>query len=274
MDLKTHQQALEAHYQKQIDGRRVFWRDKYKPYMSLYRDRRVQRDREIAGALPDPIGSVLDIGCGQGDLLAQLSPRAQTVVGTDLVDVMVETARANLRDYANVRVLAAPAEDLPFPDQSIDAAILADVIEHLLEPIGCLKEIRRVLKPGGLLVITTPNAPIEARWKRLDRVLNAPFLWLHRRKPKAPSGAFEYLYRKEELATLARRAEYEIRDHRLIEFYPGSEGGGSFARVLRLIARQRHLREWIVEPVFRRLFAFIERRERFNNRQLLVLQKP
>ncbi|HUL51207.1 MAG TPA: class I SAM-dependent methyltransferase [Candidatus Nitrosotalea sp.] len=274
MDLEANQQALETHYQKQLDGRKVFWKDKYKPYMSLYRDRRLHRDREIANALPNPVGSVLDIGCGQGDLLALLSPRAQTVVGTDLVDVMVETARVNLRDYPNVRVLASPAESLPFPDQSIDAAILADVIEHLLDPVGCLREIRRVLKPAGLVVITTPNAAMEMKWKRLDQVLNAPFRWFRRRKPVTRQAPFERLYRREELVAIAHQADYRIRTHRFIEFYPGSEGGGSFARVLRLIARERHLREWIVEPVFRKLFAAIERRERFNNRQLLVLQKP
>jgi hypothetical protein len=60
----------------------------------------------------------------------------------------------------------------------------------------------------------------------------------------------------------------------MIEFYPGAEGGGTFGRVLRLIARQKHARQFVVEPVFRTIFNGIESLRVFNNRQLLVLEKP
>jgi len=273
VNYQAHQQQLEAYYQKQIGGRTVFWKDKYKPYLSLYRDRLLKRNAAIEAALPATMERALDLGCGQGDLLVMLSARATSVTGIDYAEVMVQTARENLSGIPNVEVLCAPGEILPLPDHHVDAVVLADVIEHLVDPPQCLRECRRVLKPGGRLVITTPNAAMEFFWKRFDGFINAPFRWLRRNKKPIPP-VLEHLYRRDELVTLVLAGGFRVRDHQLIEFYPGSEGAGVFGRLLRLIARQKQIREWVVEPWFRFWFGAIERLKVFNNRQLLVLEKP
>lgn len=270
MNYQTHQQELDAYYKNQIGGRKIFWKDKYKPYLSLYRDRLIQRNVAIEAALPDRMTCALDLGCGQGDLLTLLAPRADKALGMDYSPVMVETAAANLAEFPNVSVSCSPAERLDLPDATLDAIILADVIEHLREPLVCLRECLRVLKPGGRVIITTPNARMENFWKRFDRILSAPFRLFGRRKASTGE-VFEHLYTRPELTALVTDAGFNIREHRLKEFYPGAEGGGVFGRVLRLIARERHLREWLVEPVCRTIFCGIARMERFNNRQFLVL---
>ncbi len=274
MNLQTHQQELEAYYRKQIGGRTIFWKDKHKPYLSLYRDRLLKRNAAIAAALPERVERAADLGCGQGDLSAMLAPRAGLVVGMDLAEVMVRTARENLRDYSNVHVLCSPAETLPLRGEVLDAILMADVIEHLVGPLSSLRECRRLLRPGGVMIITTPNAPVEYFWKRFDGTLSAPFRWLRRRSRKPDPPVLEHLFSRRQLSALALDAGFTVRVHRMIGFFPGSEGSGTFGRLLRLIARQKQIREWLVEPVFRGLFSVVERLKIFNNRQFLVLLKP
>lgn len=274
MQLREHQKQLDTFYQKQVSH--GFWIDKYKPYFSLYRDRLVKRNAAIAASLPQPLDSVLDLGCGRGDLMALCAPRAGLVVGSDLALTMVRVSLENLADYENVRVVCSPAEELPFADASFNAVILADVVEHLVDVPGCLVECLRILKPAGRVVITTPNARMEHFWQKVDGGLGAPARAVGRlagRKRKPLPDVKEYFFTQPELAGIARAAGFHIFEHRLIEFYPGSEGGGNFGRMLRLFARQRHLRQLLIEPVFRTVFNGVEKMQVFNNRQLLVLEK-
>lgn len=268
--LARHQQELDAFYATQAGP--GFWLDKYKPYLSLYRDRLVRRNAAIAAALPEQAGRILDLGCGRGDLMHQLEPRTTLCLGSDLAFTMADATRRNLQGRERVQVFCCPAETLPLRDESLEVIILADVVEHLLDVGVCLRECRRVLTAGGRVVITTPHARMEHFWQRADRACAAPVRWLSRRKALPP--VHEHFYSPPELAALGRSAGFTVLQHELIEFYPGAEGGGNFGRVLRLIARQRHLRGLVVEPVFRTLFHAIERLRIFNNRQLLVLQKP
>jgi SAM-dependent methyltransferase len=274
MSSSTHQKDLEAYYKTQVGGRTVFWKDKYKPYLSLYRDRLIKRNATIAAACPASMDCALDLGCGQGDLLAMLSPLTQMVIGMDYAEVMVRVARDNLTPYKNTHLMCSPAEVLPLKDGTLNAILLADVVEHLRDPLACLIECRRTLRPGGLVIITTPNASVERFWKAFDGGLAKPFRIFSRRARKEQPGIFEHLYTRAELALMADRSGLIIQEHRMIEFFPGSEGSGTFGRVLRLIARQKQIREWLVEPVFRAVFGLIEGMGTFNNRQFMVLRKP
>ena len=102
-------------------------------------------------------GKVLDVGCGDGYLMAQLAPHAERVVGVEFEAKAVGFAREKLQSFSNCEVVQDSCYKLPFPDGSFDCATSTDVIEHLNEPKLHLSEIRRVLKPGGLLILTTPR---------------------------------------------------------------------------------------------------------------------
>lgn len=102
---------------------------------------------------------VLDIGCGIGYVSFLLSQFGYSVTATDSWrlperDALFEKSRigffhANLNDPAPLR---------PLPEASFEVVLLAEVWEHVLNwPLGLLHEIRRVMSPGGLLVLTTPN---------------------------------------------------------------------------------------------------------------------
>jgi len=106
--------------------------------------------REIASRLRG--GRILELGSGPGFLsleLARLSPRLE-VVGVDPSPGMVRLARHLCREReSRVRFLVGGAYRLPFPSSSFDMVVSLGVLHHLLDLPRALKEVRRVLKPGG-----------------------------------------------------------------------------------------------------------------------------
>jgi len=116
-------------------------------------DLRSQRLARAAGFMDG--WRVLDVGCGTGIYTARLAANeAIRFVGIDVAPAALRVAAQRTGD--NVRVLAADANDLPFPDGCFDAVVGNAVLHHLsLEP--SLSELVRVLKPGGRLCFAEPN---------------------------------------------------------------------------------------------------------------------
>jgi SAM-dependent methyltransferase len=108
----------------------------------------------------------LDVGCGDGRAGGLgLKPYGVEYLGVDISQNAVEAARARGLDAFQI----ADSTALPFADAEFDAALCLEVIEHLMYPQLTLAEIFRVLKPGGVLLLTTPNV---AYWRRrLDLAL-------------------------------------------------------------------------------------------------------
>lgn len=97
---------------------------------------------------------VLDVGCGDGVVADFLQKNVGVkVIGIDISKEAVNKAK-NLGVEAK---LYSSEERFPFSDNVFDAVFWGDNIEHLFSPMSCLKEIRRVLKKGGRLVISCPN---------------------------------------------------------------------------------------------------------------------
>jgi SAM-dependent methyltransferase len=116
-----------------------------------YRGRRKVLDGAIAGlTLPKPT-RILDAGCGSGRNMLELA-RFGSVTGIELSDTSVQLARAR----GVGEVIAGSVLEMPFADDSFDLAVSLDVIEHLEDDLGALRELRRTLAPGGTLLITVP----------------------------------------------------------------------------------------------------------------------
>jgi 4-oxalocrotonate tautomerase family enzyme len=98
---------------------------------------------------------LIDCGCGPGSVTVGLAEVVAPgeVVGIDLAPRQIERARevAAQRGRANVRFEVGTVYDLPFRDASFDAAYAQTLLMHLREPVAALREIRRVLRPGGVL---------------------------------------------------------------------------------------------------------------------------
>ena len=117
----------------------------------------------LAGQVP-PGATAIDVGCGTGDVIALLADAgAHRVVGSDLST----DALGHAADRAHRGALVVSrAERLPFPAACADVVVSLEVIEHLDSDIAALREYRRVLRPGGTLLVTVPA--YESLWGEHD----------------------------------------------------------------------------------------------------------
>lgn len=97
---------------------------------------------------------VLDLGCGAGRFLRALTEAGATAVGVEIAEAALDRARRNAPG-AELH-LALPDGDLPLPDAAVDLVWCSEVIEHVADTARFLDEVRRVLAPGGRVLITTP----------------------------------------------------------------------------------------------------------------------
>lgn len=102
---------------------------------------------------------VLDIACGEGYGSALIANDARSVIGVDISEAAVAHAQAT---YAkpNLRYQVGSATAIPLPDASVDIATSFETVEHLAQQSEMLSELRRVLKPNGLLIISSPNKQV------------------------------------------------------------------------------------------------------------------
>jgi SAM-dependent methyltransferase len=116
-------------------------------------------------ALMDASWTVGDLGCGTGVFTAALAPFVKTVIGVDASAEMLGAAQARLAEQANVQFAHGSLESLPIDSDTLDLATLMLVLHHVAEPALALREVHRVLKPGGrlLLVDMRPHAHEEYR---------------------------------------------------------------------------------------------------------------
>ena len=109
---------------------------------------------DIALKLLDKGDRLLDIGCGDGTLGYFAKNKYKEVYGVDISEEALKIAKK--RDII-VEKVNLNEEKLPFENDYFDAVTCLDVIEHVFEPRDLIREINRVLKRGGILIISTPN---------------------------------------------------------------------------------------------------------------------
>lgn len=131
-----------------------------------------------AQRLLPPGGRVLDVGCASGGLLALLRPHAGHLAGLELSETAARAA-AEIGD----EVVHGALEDsgLPFKPASFHLVVLADVLEHLVDPGAGLRRAAAWCRPGGAVLVSTPNI---AHWKARATLLAG-------RWPSEESGTFD-----------------------------------------------------------------------------------
>ena len=101
---------------------------------------------------------VLDIGCNAGMFASLLAERGHNVVGVELNSELIEICRRRFPDHPRLDFRVTGHHRLELEDNSFDCVVIIEVLEHVREPWNLLKEIKRVLRPGGALVLSVPNA--------------------------------------------------------------------------------------------------------------------
>jgi SAM-dependent methyltransferase len=119
-----------------------------------YRGRRTVLEGVIEGLRLPARARILDAGCGSGRNMVELA-RHGTVTGVELSETSVRLAR----ERGVGEVIAGSVLEMPFASDAFDMAVCLDVIEHLDEDVDALRELRRVVAPGGSLLVTVPAYP-------------------------------------------------------------------------------------------------------------------
>ncbi len=179
-------------------------------YPSFEDDWDNRRFGELVGELIGPQSTVLDFGAGRG-ALEELSfkDRAAKVVGVDADEAVLQNPHLD-----EAKVLRLPEGVIPYPEGSFDLVFSNNVLEHLAAPEGSLKEILRVLKPGGVFLAKTPN---KAHYIPLVASLtpHAFHVFYNRLRGREEQDTFPTLYRcntRRRIGRLARAAGFSVVD--------------------------------------------------------------
>lgn len=162
-------------------------------------------------------GKLLEVGFGNGATLARLSE-----LGWDVAGVEFDAVSVNLARSLGLNVDLGSIEDAAYPAETFDAVVASHLIEHLPDPARFLRESRRVLKAGGRLILTTPNASslghrwFAANWRGLE-----PPRHLHIFGPKALINlAVQAGFKQVKVTTTARSGSILAQSLRLARGMP------------------------------------------------------
>ncbi|MFQ6015333.1 MAG: class I SAM-dependent methyltransferase [Anaerolineae bacterium] len=111
--------------------------------------------------------TVADIGTGTGFMILGLASLVTKVYGLDASSEMLAVAEENLAAFDNVQLRVADGEDIPLPTGSVDAVFANMYLHHCPDPLASIKEMARILKQGGKLVITDGDEH-EHEWMRTE----------------------------------------------------------------------------------------------------------
>lgn len=202
--------------------------------------------RELFEAHIEPGFDCLDVGCGDGGTSGLwLDSHARSYRGVDVSAPAIALAQeAGL----NAQVID-DAATLPFADSSFDAAVCVEVLEHVFEPQRAVAEIARVLRPGGLLIISVPNV---AYWRR-----RADLALLGRWNPLGDELSTTQPWRDPHIRFFTRRAlAGMLKSHGYADARVGGYGGTILGDIplLRRLCR-RHggwaVADWRPNPLYR-----------------------
>ena len=136
-------------------------RAQFESYLREVGDRLADQKEESLRALqPFPSAKLLDVGCGLGGdvrRLADLIGPSGRAVGVDRSRAMVDSARRENTTVRNADFMVGDAHGLPFPDNQFDGARADRTLQHVDDPRAVLKEMLRVVRPGGRIVVSEPD---------------------------------------------------------------------------------------------------------------------
>ena len=133
-------------------------------------EQRVRANTVLDLLSPKQGEKILDLGCGNARDIAYIAEQGSQVVGIDISEGMIAEARFDLEKlgYNNITLEVGDATQLSYKDSEFDKVLCSEVLEHIPDTDKALSEIYRVLKPNGVLVLSTPN---KKSWYGFDRYI-------------------------------------------------------------------------------------------------------
>jgi SAM-dependent methyltransferase len=159
---------------------------------------------------------ILDCPCGRGFYLNMFRYVSDCkLVGLELDWPVILKAQKNVAQLPDVLLTNGTIYELPYPDNTFDGAILSEVLEHIDRDVDGLREIYRVLKPGGVVAITVPHANYPFWWDPINKTLEAVFNTHIGKGPLAGIWANHVrLYTPEQLRNAVLGAGFVVEDER------------------------------------------------------------
>ena len=137
-----------------------------------------------------PGDEVLECACGTGAISAAIAPACARLVATDYSEGMLKQARKKLAKRSNVTVEQADITALPYADDSFDVAVAGNVIHLLPDPEQALRELARVVRPGGTIILPTYIEPLTRKQGMIPALLARLGVGFERRFTQASYRAF------------------------------------------------------------------------------------
>jgi len=240
-----------------VSTNRGYWNRESAEYQKLHGDSLTRTARawgvwRIPESELDALGEVagkdvLELGCGAAQWSIALAEDGARVVGMDLSDEQLSHARTGIAEAgARVPLVHAPAQRLPFRDESFDLVFCDHGAMSFADPRETLPEAARVLRPDGLLSFCMPTPWLWVAWDwdadALSDRLHADYFELG--PQPVPEGYFEYQLPYGEWIRLARAAGFEVED--LIELRPPEEATSTYDLVSAEWARR-----WPAEHIWK-----------------------
>ena len=165
---------------------------------------------------PQDDSLILDCACGRGFYLNMLRYVSNCqLVGLELEWPIIQKAKANVGHLPRLMLNNANMYALPYPDNTFDAVVLSEILEHVDDDVAGLREVQRVLKPGGVVAITVPNANYPFWWDPINKTLEATINRPIRRGPLAGIWANHVrLYERNQLREAAEAAGFTVEAER------------------------------------------------------------
>ena len=198
---------------------------------------------------------VLDVGCAQGNFSLALAERGYAVVAIDLRPSFLRYLRFKY-EHGHLHCVTATVEAFPFRASTFDLVLLAEVIEHVAYPERLVRDLVRLLSPGGVLVVTTPNGDrLHTGLPTLRAVGDRRELVVRQFRPDADGHLF--LLTRAELLTVIENARLEVTQHQFFNtpWVTGRLGARRVSRFLPVKARAGLDRLTVGLPVLGRLLS-------------------
>lgn len=164
---------------------------------------------------------ILDCACGRGFYLNMFRYVSSCkLVGLELDWEIIQKARQNVGHLPDVLLTNANIYHLPYADDTFDGVILSEILEHVERDVDGLKEVLRVLKPGGVVAITVPNANYPFWWDPINKTLETLFGRHIGSGPLAGIWANHVrLYTREQIRASVLAAGFVIEEERAFTHY-------------------------------------------------------
>jgi SAM-dependent methyltransferase len=154
-----------AYYGRASTGRDDYWRKMAAPRLRVATFVRLVSE--------EPARSLVDLGCGGGDLLAEIGARRpdMTLCGIDLAGAQIEQNRTRTPAVGwHAADLDGPLPAPALPRERFDVAVASEIIEHVAHPPVLLQNARRLVAPGGRLLLSTQSGPVRETERRVGHV--------------------------------------------------------------------------------------------------------